>query len=330
MFAYKKYFSHIALGLIIGSLLQLIMPFLTQAIVDIGIKHEDIKIIWLILLGELMIVIGRTVTDFIRRWLLLHISMRINISLVSDFFIKLLKLPMSFFDTKKTGDLLQRMADHNRVQQFLTNQVLSIAFSFFNFVIFGIVLLVYNSIVFSIFFAGSILYGLWMVLFLNRRKILDYELFEQQARNNNKTYQFITCMQEIKLQNCEQRRRWEWEDVQADTFFIQMKTLKLKQMQEAGAIFINEIKNILITVFAATAVIDGNMSLGAMLAVQYIVGQLNSPLDQLMIFIYSIQDVKISLERINEIHEKENEEKDANKIKGLGGMQGNKSRNHRF
>lgn len=319
VFAYKKYFSHIALGLIIGSLLQLIMPFLTQAIVDIGIKHEDIKIIWLILLGELMIVIGRTVTDFIRRWLLLHISMRINISLVSDFFIKLLKLPMSFFDTKKTGDLLQRMADHNRVQQFLTNQVLSIAFSFFNFVIFGIVLLVYNSIVFSIFFAGSILYGLWMVLFLNRRKILDYELFEQQARNNNKTYQFITCMQEIKLQNCEQRRRWEWEDVQADTFFIQMKTLKLKQMQEAGAIFINEIKNILITVFAATAVIDGNMSLGAMLAVQYIVGQLNSPLDQLMIFIYSIQDVKISLERINEIHEKENEEKDANKIKGLGG-----------
>ena len=277
--------------------------FLTQAIVDIGIKYNNIGFIWLVLLGELMIVIGRTATDFIRRWLLLHISMRINISLVSDFFIKLLKLPMAFFDTKLIGDLLQRIEDHSRVQNFLTGQVLNVVFTFLSFIIFGVVLFIYNKIIFGVFIIGSIIYGLWILSFLQRRKVLDYEMFEQQAINQNKTYQFITSMQEIKLQDCEQRRRWEWEDIQADLFKVQMKSLKLQQTQEAGSIFINEVKNILITVFAATAVINGQITLGAMLAIQYIVGQLNSPVEQFMSFIYSLQDVKISLERINEIHE---------------------------
>lgn len=305
---YRNFFTNIILGLALGCLLQLIMPFLTQWIVDIGIKHKDIQFIWLILLGELLIIVGRTVTDFIRRWMLLHISMRINISLVSDFFIKLLKLPMSFFDTKLMGDLLQRIGDHGRVQSFLTNQVLGIVFTFLSFVIFGIVLFVYSPFVFVIFSVGSISYGFWIALFLRKRKILDYELFEQQAINQNKTYQFINSMQEIKLQDCEKRRRWEWEDTQADLFIIQMKSLKLQQTQEAGSIFINEVKNIIITVLAATSVIDGQMTLGAMLAVQYIIGQLNSPVEQFMSFIYSLQDVKISLERINEIHEGKNEE----------------------
>ena len=284
------------------------MPFLTQAIVDVGIAHRDIGLIWLILLGELAIVIGSTATDFIRRWLLLHISLRINISLVSDFFIKLLKLPMSFFDTKLMGDLLQRMNDHSRVQSFLTNQVLGVMFSMLSFVVFGIVLFIYDVSIFGIFVAGSIMYGLWIAHFLSRRKVIDYELFEQQAINQNKTYEFVTTMQEIKLQDCEQRRRWEWEDTQADLFDVQMKSLKLQQTQEAGSIFINELKNILITVFAATAVINQSITLGTMLAIQYIVGQLNSPVEQLMRFIYSLQDVKISLERINEIHLSKNEE----------------------
>lgn len=305
---YKSHFGQVFLGLLLGCVLQLIMPFLTQAIVDTGITNHDIGFIWLILIGELMIVAGRTATDFIRRWLLLHISMRINISLVSDFFIKLLKLPMSFFDTKLMGDLLQRMGDHGRVQSFLTNQTLGIMFSGLNFIVFGVVLAIYDKIIFLIFIAGSSLYGLWLASFLRRRKVIDYELFEQQAKNQNKTYQFITSMQEIKLQDCERRRRWEWEDVQADLFGIQMKALKLQQTQEAGSIFINEIKNILITVMAATAVIKGDITLGVMLAIQYIVGQLNSPVEQIMGFIYSLQDVKISLERINEIHEGKNEE----------------------
>lgn len=314
---YRKYFIQIILGLLLGCLLQLIMPFLTQAIVDIGIKHKDIGFIWLVLLGELMIVVGRTATEFIRRWLLLHISMRINISLVSDFFIKLLKLPMSFFDTKLMGDLLQRIGDHSRVQNFLTGQVLNVVFTFLSFIIFGIVLLVYDKIIFCVFVIGSFIYGLWISSFLQRRKVLDYELFEQQAINQNRTYQFITSMQEIKLQDCEQRRRWEWENTEADLFIVQMKSLKLQQSQEAGSIFINEVKNMLITVFAATAVINGQVTLGAMLAIQYVVGQLNSPVEQFMSFIYSLQDVKISLERINEIHEGKNEESNENQAKAF-------------
>lgn len=310
---YRRYFLQIILGLALGCVLQLIMPFLTQWIVDIGIRHRDIGFIWLVLLGELMIVTGRTATDFIRRWLLLHISMRINISIVSDFFIKLLKLPMAFFETKLLGDLLQRMGDHSRIQAFLTNQVLGIMFTVLSFLVFGIVLFIYDIPVFCIFFAGCVVYGFWIARFLNKRKVLDYQMFEQQAISQNRTYQFITNIPEIKLQDCERRRRWEWEDSQAELFGIQMKSMRLQQTQEAGSVFINEIKNILITVFAATAVIDGKITLGAMLAIQYIVGQLNSPVEQLMQFVYSLQDVRISLERINEVHESAEEESPGNR-----------------
>ena len=315
---YRKYFFQVALGLLIGCLLQLIMPFMTQSIVDVGIKNGDIGFIWLVLLGELMIVAGRMSADFISRWLLLHISMRINISLVSDFFIKLLKLPMSFFDTKLMGDLMQRINDHSRVQNFLTSQVLGVMFTFLSFIVFGIVLLVYNRLIFLVFIIGAIVYGAWITTFLRRRKILDYELFDQQAENQNRTYRFITSMQEVKLQDCERRRRWEWEDTQAELFKVQMRAMKLQQTQQAGSIFINEVKNIIITVLAASAVINGQMTLGAMLAVQYIIGQLNSPVEQLMSFIYSLQDVKLSLERINEIHEGEKDEDAEAKYESFG------------
>ena len=305
---YRRQFSVVFLTLLVGSLLQLLMPFLTQGIVDWGIESKDISLVWLILLGELAIVIGRTATDFIRRWLLLRVSMQINIALVSDFFIKLLRLPMSFFDTKLMGDLLQRMNDHGRVQSFLTNQALGVMFTTISFVVFGAVLAFYDLTIFAVFLIGSTLYGLWLSHFLGRRKVLDYELFEQQAINQNKTYQFITAMQEIKLQQCERRRREEWEQTQRDLFHVQTKSLRLQQTQEAGSVLINELKNILITVLAATAVIHGNITLGMMLATQYIVGQLNSPVEQLMSFILALQDVKISLERINEIHHKSEED----------------------
>ena len=304
---YYKYFGMIAIGLALGSIIQLVLPFLTQAIVDKGIKHQDLNIILLILFGQLMLTISRTFIDFLRRWILLRISMKINISLISDFFIKLLKLPMSYFDTKLLGDLMQRMNDHGRVNNFLTQNVLNIVFSLLTLIVFSVVLVIYDKFVFLVFLIGSMLYGGWIALFLKRRKVIDYELFEQQAINNNRTYEFITSMQEIKLQDCEQRKRQEWEHIQKDLFKIQQKSLRLQQQEEAGGIFINELKNIAITVMSAAAVIEGNMTLGMMLAVQYIIGQLCSPVEQLMFFFYSIQDVKISLERINEIHSMEDE-----------------------
>ena len=287
---------------------------MTQSIVDIGIHRQDINLIFLILLGELMIVVGKTSIDFIRRWLLLHISVRLNLFLVSDFFIKLLRLPMSFFESKLIGDFMQRIGDHNRIQNFLTNQVLSLLFAFVSFLVLGSVLAFYDIKIFVTFTIGSIVYGTWIALFLKERKIIDYKLFGLQAKNQDRTFQFITSIQEIKLQGCECRRRWEWEDNQADLFTVQMRSMKLQQTQEAGSIFINEVKNIIITVLAATAVIHGHMSLGAMLAVQYIIGQLNSPIEQLMSFVNSFQDVKLSLERINEIHKVKEEETNRNQL----------------
>ena len=305
---YKRFFTQLILGLLLGSLLQLVFPFLTQSIVDTGIGGKDIGFVWLVLLAEMMLLFSRTAIDFIRSKILLHISTRINISLISDFFIKLMKLPMKFFDTKLMGDILQRIEDHRRVEQFLTSSSLSLLFSFFTFLVFGIVLAIYNLPIFVVFLIGTALYAGWIILFLKKRRQLDYKYFEQAGRNRNVTYQLIGGMQEIKLQGCEQRKRWEWEDVQADLFKVNLQSLNLQQIQQAGSITINEVKNILITVLAATAVIHGNMTLGMMLAVQYIIGQLNSPVEQLIQFIYSWQDVSISLDRMNEIHTETNEE----------------------
>lgn len=279
---YKRFFTQLILGLLLGSLLQLIFPFLTQAIVDTGIGGKDIGFVWLVLLAEMMLLISRSAIDFIRSKILLHISTRINISLISDFFIKLMKLPMKFFDTKLMGDLLQRIEDHRRVEQFLTSSSLSLLFSFFTFLVFGVVLAVYNFGIFLVFLLGTLLYAGWIILFLKKRRQLDYKYFEQAGRNRNVTYQLIGGMQEIKLQGCEQRMRWEWEDVQADLFKVNLQSLNLQQVQLVGSITLNEVKNILITVLAATAVIQGNMTLGMMLAVQYIIGQLNSPVEQLV------------------------------------------------
>jgi ATP-binding cassette subfamily B protein len=312
---YRRFFAQVILGLAAGSLLQLVLPFLTQSIVDVGINGRNIGFVYLVLMAQLMLTVSSTSLDFVRRWILLHISVRINISLLSDFFAKLLRLPMPFFDTKQTGDLLQRMQDHGRVQSFLTGQTLSILFSMVTFVVFGCVLACYSMLIFTVFAAFSIAYGVWITLFLRRRRVIDYAYFEKQAVSQDKTWQMITTMQEIKLQDCRRRRRWEWEDTQVDMFGVQMKSLKLQQTQEAGSIFINSVKDIVITVLAAKSVIDGGMTLGMMLAVQYIIGQLSGPVAQLMAFVYSLQDVKISLERINEIHATKDEDSAGNLLR---------------
>jgi ATP-binding cassette subfamily B protein len=305
---YKKFLVQLFLGLLLGSLLSMIFPFLTQSVVDIGINTRDLNFIYIVLLGQFMLFFSQTAVDFIRRWILLHLSTRINISLISDFLIKLMKLPIGFFDTKMIGDLLQRINDHHRIERFLSTSTLTILFSFFNFIIFGFVLAYYNMYIFLIFLAGSILYIGWVLAFLNLRKKLDYKRFQEMSRNQSSLIHLINGMQEIKLNNCEKQKRWEWERIQAKMFKINVKSVTLEQTQQAGSLFINQSKNILITFFAAYAVVNGSMTLGMMLAVQSIIGQLDGPISQMISFVYEMQDAKISLERLGEIHEKDEEE----------------------
>ena len=305
---YKKFLFQLSIGLLAGSLLQLIFPFLTQSIVDIGIQNRDINFIYLILIAQLFLFFGRISVELIRGWILLHLSTRINISLVSDFFIKLMNLPIAFFDSKMTGDIMQRINDHQRIEHLLTNTSLNTLFSFVNLIIFGIVLAWYDLNIFIIFFIGSSFYFIWIALFLKRRKELDYKRFSQLSAEQTKVIELISGMQEIKLHNAEQQKRWSWEYLQARLFKIRIKNLVLEQTQSTGSNAINEIKNMLITIFSAKLVIDGQITLGMMMAISYIIGQLNAPIQQLIGFVYSWQDAKIALERLTEIHEKEDEE----------------------
>lgn len=307
---HRKLVTQLIIGFLVGSLIQLIFPFLTQSIVDVGINTQDINFIYLVLAAQMMLFVSRMTVDFIRSWILLHISTRINISIISDFLIKLMKMPIGFFDTKMIGDLLQRIGDHKRIERFLTSQSLNVIFSVFNIIIFSIVLVFYNVVIFLVFLFGSILYMGWVFLFLKKRRELDFKRFTQLADNQSKLIQLINGMQEIKLNNYERQKRWEWERIQARLFKVNISNLSLQQYQQAGSVFINETKNIVITVLAATSVVDGNMTLGMMLAVQYIIGQMNSPLDQMIEFMQVSQDAKISLERLSEIHNAKDEEQD--------------------
>ena len=287
-----------------GSLLQLTFPFLTQSIVDVGINNQDIHFIYLILFGQLALFLGKTAIEVVRGWILLHLSTRINISLVSDFFIKLMNLPIAFFDTRMTGDILQRIKDHKRIERILTTSSLNVLFSMVNLIVFSFILAYYNWQIFAIFIIGSILYFLWISIFLKKRRDLDYKQFSKVSEEQSKVIELINGMQEIKLHNAEKQKRWSWENLQARLFKISMEGLALNQSQSVGSSFINELKNILITILAAKLVIDGNITLGMMLAITYIVGQLNAPNGQLIGFIRELQDARIPLERLSEIHEK--------------------------
>lgn len=305
---HKRLIWQLLLGLILGSAVMLVFPFLMQALVDKGVQLNDLNFVYLILAAQGMLFLSQVAVEFIRGWILLHIGTRVNINLVSDFLIKLMRLPMAFFDSKMTGDLLQRIYDNERVERFLTSSSLVTLFSVVNLLVFGLVLLFYNAWIFAIFFIAAILYFGWVAIFMHRRRALDYRRFEQMADNQNALIQLVNGMQEIKLHNAERQKRWSWERIQAKLFRINVEYLATDQMQRAGAAFINEGKNILISVTAATAVIHGDMSLGMMLAVQYIIGHMNAPLESLVQFILAAQEAKISLERMNEIHLKPDEE----------------------
>jgi len=305
---YDKYFYQLILGLLIGSCIQLIIPFLTQSIVDIGLNNNDIGFIYLILFAQLALVIGRMSVEFIRGWLLLHIGTRVNVAIISGFLQKLMSLPISFFDTKLTGDILQRIEDNNRIEEFLTSASLSILFSFFNLVIFGIVLAIFSIKILTLFLAGTIMYILWISLFMQPRAKLDHQRFKQMSIAGSKLINIVNGIQEIKLTQSETSKRWDWERLQATLFGLKVKGLGIIQYQSAGATFINEVTNLLITVVAATAVLKGAMTLGMMLAVQFIIGQLNVPVNQIISFFRMSQDAKMSLNRLAEVHEMENEE----------------------
>jgi ATP-binding cassette subfamily B protein len=305
---YKAQLFQLFTGLLIGSLLQLIFPFLTQSIVDTGINTHNLQFIQILLIAQFTLFFGRTVVEFVRSRILLFVSTHINLSILSDFWIKLMRLPLHFFYAKQTGDILQRINDHHRIESFITGTALQTLFSVINLLVFSIVLLIYNTTVFVVFVIGSVLYFLWIRIFLKYRRTLDYKKFAVASRENSVTMQLIQGMQEIKLNDAEHLKRWEWEGIQASLFKLNFKSLSLNQYQQAGAFFVNEGKNILITYLVAKSVLDGQLTLGAMVAIQYIIGQLNSPVEQLIGFTQQAQDAKISLERLNEIHQQEDEE----------------------
>jgi len=307
---YQHYFGQMIIGVLASSLIALILPFLVQSLVDVGINNQDLNYIYVVIFAQLMLFLGSTSIELIRSWIRLHIASRISISLISDFLAKMMKLPMSFFDAKNVGDIRQRIADHHRIKEFITSSSLDTVFSLINLLIFSFVLFLYSSKIFFTFLAGSSLYLIWVLIFLKKRKILDYKRFNAMVSNQNNENYLIMGMQEIKLNNCEKEKRWEWESLQAKIFDISMKGLALEQYQLSGAKVIHELKNLLITLLAAQDVVNGTMTLGMMLATNSIIGQLNNPLLQLVSFVRQAQDAQISLDRLAEIHSQPTENHD--------------------
>jgi len=306
---YTKFILQLMLGMLTASIISLILPFLTQALVDTGIGNSNMAFVVLVLIAQLILSLSQTANGLLRNWISLHITSRISISLISDFLIKLMKLPISFFDVKLVGDIMQRIGDHNRIRTFLTDSLISIVFAVITLIMYTIIMATYHLGILGIFLLGSSLYIGWVVLFLKRRRELDYKRFQQSAANQSNIVQLVTGMQEIKLNSCEKQKRWEWERIQIKLFKVSLKSMMLNQNQQLGAAFINQAKDIFISFLSAKAVIEGQMTLGMMMAVQYIIGQLNAPIQQFIGFTQAAQDARISLERLGEIHNREDEEK---------------------
>ena len=306
---YRRYIFQLILGLITSSIISLIFPFLTQSLVDTGIGNSNIAFVVMILIAQLILTLSQTANGLLRNWINLHVTSRVSISLISDFLIKLMKLPIAFFDVKLIGDIMQRIGDHNRIRSFLTDSLISIIFAVITLVMYTVIMASYNLGILAVFLIGSLFYVGWVLIFLKRRRELDYKRFQQSAANQSNIVQLVTGMQEIKLNGCEKQKRWAWERIQIKLFKVSLKSMMLNQNQQLGAVFINQAKDILISFLSAHAVIKGEMTLGMMMAVQYIIGQLNAPIQQFIGFTQAAQDARISLERLGEIHNRDDEEK---------------------
>lgn len=308
LFPYKSQLFQLVVGMLLGSVFSLIFPFLSQAVVDQGIGNSNLSFVTLILISQLVLSVTQMAVSFIQTWITLHMNTRISITLISDFLAKLMKLPVRFFDAKNIGDIMQRIGDHGRIQSFMTGTTLSSIFSFVNFFIFAIILAFYDLTILLVFFIGNVLYISWIMLFMRYRRKLDNSRFAQSAVNQGNMVQLITGMQEIKMNNCEQQQRWKWESIQIKLFKISIKGTALGQYQQIGSIFFSQTTSLIISFLSAKAVIEGNITLGMMMAISYMIGQLSGPIGQVIGLAQSLQDAKISLERLNEIHNKEDEE----------------------
>lgn len=305
---YKGQFVQLGIGMLIGSGLQLIFPFLTQAMVDIGVRDSNLGFITLVLIAQLCLFVAQLAVGFIRSWIMLHVNTRIDISLISDFLMKLTHLPLRYFDTKMTGDIMQRIGDHGRIKSFLMGSSINIIFSAFNFVVFAAILGYYNWMILAIFLFGNALYIIWILAFMKYRRVLDIKRFNQSATEQSKLIQLIQGMQEIKLNNCEKQKRWEWERIQVKLFKIGIKGLAVGQIQQVGSVFFTQTTSIVISFLAAKAVVDGGMTLGMMMSLTYIIGQVSAPISEFIGFAQAYQDAKISIERLNEVHRRRDEE----------------------
>lgn len=305
---YKSELAQIIFILLIGNLISLTFPFITKAIIDRGVMNNDLGIITILLLSQIFLFIGSTVLEVIRNWIMLFVGTKINISFISDFLKKILKLPMSFFNTKLTGDLNQRIQDHERIEDFLTSQSLTTVFSFVNFSVFFLVLLKYNIKIVAVYVGMTVIALIWSTLFFKKREILDYYRFQNKSDNQETIYELLTGIQEIKMNQFETKKRQAWEKIQLSLFDVNLRILKNTQFQTIGFGFINQLKNILVTFIAAREVVFGNITLGTMLAISYIIGQMNSPINQLIDFLRSFQDARLSLNRLTEIQDEEEEE----------------------
>lgn len=305
---YQRNFILIFVIMLLVTALQGMLPFISKAVIDVGIKTSDVNFINMVLIGNISILLSVMIFNVIRDWILMHITARVNIALISDYLIKLMKLPVTFFENKLLGDILQRAQDHERIRSFIMNNSLSLIFSILTFVVFSIILLIYNAIIFYIFISGSILYAGWVLLFLNIRKKMDWEYFELLSKNQSYWVETVSSIQDIKIYNYEKHRRWKWEEIQARLYHVNKRVLAITNAQNLGAQFIESIKNMGIVFFCATAVIKGEITFGVMISTQFIIGMLNGPLVQFINFIVSAQYAKISFLRINEIKQLEDEE----------------------
>lgn len=304
---HKTQFALIAITLLISSCIELVFPFFTQKILDKGVALKQVNLIYLILIAQIVLFVSRIGLEYYRSWLFIHISSRISLSIISDFLAKLMRLPLKFFNSKNTGDLIQRIQDHKRIEEFLSQDLIQTVFSFFTIIIYSFVLFYFNPTIFLIVLVGTTLELTWIFNFFKKIKLLDQKTFSLQSTDQNKIYEIINSMQEIKLNNLEDYKRYEWSAIQSNIYLNNIEKLKVNQKYESYK-FINFLQNILVVFTSALAVMNSSMTIGTMLSIVYIIGGMNNPISQLITFFLRYHLVKISFERLNEIHDKDSEE----------------------